>query len=293
MCNTNMVITMSWNTTNNEKAKKIVTATFADRKKAILSDIKEKQENEKSFMCLGIWGEPKSGKSALAADIFTDEDLKNDMHVLVFDFDNRFIDVKRNHYGNIENLVVLNPIVRKEGSLVDFNATMDKARTFYEMAKEYIAEGKLKAVIVDGADKLLTDVCETKMREKHKMDADAVIQQPPYVWGDRNTPYKNFLHKQVLELPCHRIVIAHSKDKYAGNPNPVGTIANWHDSTEDIFTSTIKMVRNIKSNGADYTAIVEASARMPELIGSRRKVLDISKGKVEWTTFEEIQNGEI
>jgi hypothetical protein len=284
---------MSWNTTNNEKAKKIVTATFADRKKAILSDIKEKQENEKSFMCLGIWGEPKSGKSALAADIFTDEDLKNDMHVLVFDFDNRFIDVKRNHYGNIENLVVLNPIVRKEGSLVDFNATMDKARTFYEMAKEYIAEGKLKAVIVDGADKLLTDVCETKMREKHKMDADAVIQQPPYVWGDRNTPYKNFLHKQVLELPCHRIVIAHSKDKYAGNPNPVGTIANWHDSTEDIFTSTIKMVRNIKSNGADYTAIVEASARMPELIGSRRKVLDISKGKVEWTTFEEIQNGEI
>ena len=215
------------------------------------------------------------------------------MHVLVFDFDNRFIDVKRNHYDNIENLVVLNPIVRKEGSLVDFDATMEKARTFYGMAKEYIAEGKLKAVIVDGADKLLTDVCETKMREKHKMDADAVIQQPPYVWGDRNTPYKNFLHKQVLELPCHRIVIAHSKDKYAGSPNPIGTIANWHDSTEDIFTSTVKMVRNIKSDGADYTAIVEASARMPELIGSRRKVLNIKQGKVDWTTFDEIQNGEI
>ena len=287
-----MVNTMSWNTTNNNKDEK-KKETFADRKKAILSDIKQKQENEKSFMCLGIWGEPKSAKSALAADILTVEDLDDDKCVLVFDFDNRFIDVKRNHYGNVENLIVLNPIVRKEGSLVDFDATMEKARTFYEMAKEYLNDGNLKAVIVDGADKLLTDVCETKMREKHKMDADAVIQQPPYVWGDRNTPYKNFLHKQVLELPCHRIVIAHSKDKYAGSPNPIGTIANWHDSTEDIFTSTIKMVRNIKSDGAEYTAIVEASARMPELIGSRRKVLSISKGKVEWTTFSEIQNGEI
>ena len=33
------------------------------------------------------------------------------------------------------------------------------------MALEILEEGKLKAVIVDGADKLLTDVCETKMRE--------------------------------------------------------------------------------------------------------------------------------
>ena len=54
-------------------------------------------------------------------------------------------------------------------------------------------------MIVDGADKLLTDVCETYMRNKHGLDADTVMKAAPYVWGDRNTPYKNFLHKQIFK----------------------------------------------------------------------------------------------
>ena len=287
---------MSWTTTDKTKAvttNESAKGQYALRKEAMLQQIKESQENNKSFLCLGIWGEPKSAKSATAMDILTEEDIKNGLHVLVFDFDNRAIDVKRNHYDNIENLIVYNPIVRKDGSLVDFDETMNNARAFYEMAKEYLADGKLKAVIVDGADKLLTDVCETKMREKHGMDADTVIKQPPYVWGDRNTPYKNFLHKQILEMPCHRIVIAHSKDKYAGNPNPVGVEANWHSTTEDIFTATVRMSRDIRKNGATFTAMVEASARKPEMIGKRLKVLTIEDGKVDWIGFPEIKAGEL
>ena len=287
---------MSWTTTDKTKAvttKESDEGKYALRKKAMLEQIKQAQENNKSFLCLGIWGEPKSAKSATAMDLLTEEDIKNDMKVLVFDFDNRAIDVKRNHYGNVENLIVYNPIVRKDGSLVDFDETMDNARAFYQMALEILEEGKLKAVIVDGADKLLTDVCETKMREKHGMDADTVIKQPPYVWGDRNTPYKNFLHKQILEMPCHRIVIAHSKDKYAGNPNPVGVEANWHSTTEDIFTATVRMSRDIRKNGATFTAMVEASARKPEMIGKRMKVLTIEDGKIDWSGFPEIKAGEL
>ena len=287
---------MSWTTTDKTKAvttKESDEGMYALRKKAMLEQIKQAQENNKSFLCLGIWGEPKSAKSATAMDLLTEEDIKNDMKVLVFDFDNRAIDVKRNHYGNVENLIVYNPIVRKDGSLVDFDETMDNARAFYQMALELLEEGKLKAVIVDGADKLLTDVCETKMREKHGMDADTVIKQPPYVWGDRNTPYKNFLHKQILEMQCHRIVIAHSKDKYAGNPNPVGVEANWHSTTEDIFTATVRMSRDIRKNGATFTAMVEASARKPEMIGKRLKVLTIEDGKVDWNGFPEIKAGEL
>jgi len=294
--NIKMVIDMSWTTTDKTKAvttNESAKGQYALRKEAMLQQIKESQENNKSYLCLGIWGEPKSAKSATAMDLLTDEDIKNGLHVLVFDFDNRAIDVKRNHYDNNENLIVYNPIVRKDGSLVDFDETMNNARAFYEMAKEYLAEGKLKAVIVDGADKLLTDVCETKMREKHGMDADTVIKQPPYVWGDRNTPYKNFLHKQILEMPCHRIVIAHSKDKYAGNPNPVGVEANWHSTTEDIFTATVKMSRDIRKNGATFTAMVEASARKPEMIGKRLRVLTIEDGKIDWAGFPEIKAGEL
>jgi hypothetical protein len=279
---------MSWN-----KEKDTTSKTFEERKKERLEIIKHKSKIAQSYMCLGIWGEPKSAKSGIALDILTDEDIENGMKVYVFDFDNRAIDVKRNHYDNIDNIIVDNPIVRKGDSLVDFDATMMNARTFYEMALECLEEGKLKAVIVDGADKLLTDVCETKMREKHGLDADTVMKAAPYVWGDRNTPYKNFLHKQILEMDCHRIVIAHSKDKYAGNPTPIGTIANWHDSTEDIFTATIRTQRDLRKGGAEYTALFEASARKAELIGTRRKVLSIKDGTVTWTGVVELKNGEL
>ena len=283
--------------TNNKSKQAASEEARGNARVAAFVDKLEKQTNERlgrsNRLICGIWGEPKSAKSATAMDLLTEEDIKNDMKVLVFDFDNRAIDVKRNHYGNIENLIVYNPIVRKDGSLVDFDETMDNARAFYQMALEILEEDKLKAVIVDGADKLLTDVCETKMREKHGMDADTVIKQPPYVWGDRNTPYKNFLHKQILEMPCHRIVIAHSKDKYAGNPNPIGVEANWHSSTEDIFTATVRMSRDIRKNGATFTAMVEASARKPEMIGKRLKVLTIEDGKVDWNGFPEIKAGEL
>jgi hypothetical protein len=291
-----MVMNMSWSTTGKKQAitkNETDEGKYALRKKELLQVIKQIQENNTSYLCLGIWGEPKSAKSATALDILTDEDIENDMKVMVFDFDNRAIDVKRNHYNNVENLIVYNPIVREEGSLVDFNETMNNARAFYQLAQEFLEEGKLKAVIVDGADKLLTDVCETYMRNKHGLDADTVMKAAPYVWGDRNTPYKNFLHKQILEMPCHRIVIAHSKDKYAGNPNPIGVEANWHSSTEDIFTATVKMSRDIRKNGATFTAMVEASARKPELIGKRIKVLSIEDGKVEWNGFPEIKAGEL
>ena len=53
------------------------------------------------------------------------------------------------------------------------------------------------------------------------------------------------------------------------------------------------MKREIKQGGADYTAIVEASARMPELIGSRRKVLSIDKGTVDWMGFSEVKECKI
>ena len=136
-----MVIEMSWTTTGEAKKTKAVTMNesakgqYALRKEAMLKQIKESQENNKSFLCLGIWGEPKSAKSAIALDLLTEEDIKNGLHVLVFDFDNRAIDVKRNHYDNNENLIVYNPIVRHDESLVNFDETMNNARAFYESSK--------------------------------------------------------------------------------------------------------------------------------------------------------------
>lgn len=291
-----MVMKMAWTTTKNEN-KAITTedktkGTFALGREAYLAKRKAAQDRNKNFLCLGIWGAPKSAKSGVAADILTEEDIKNGMHVFVWDYDNRFVDVKRNHYNNLENLVVFNPIERHPDTLVDIKATKHNAEMHYEEAMSFLEKGKLKAVIIDGADKFLTDVCETYMRVKHNLDADTVIKQMPFVWGDRNTPYKNFLHKKILEMNCHRIVIAHSKEKYVDG-NPVGIIANWHDSTEDIFTSTIRMERKIGKNETVFTALIEASAVKPELIGTRHTVLTITKGKVNWVGLPVLKGGEL
>lgn len=287
---------MAWTTNNNEN-KAITTedktkGTFALGREAYLAKRQAAQDRNENFLCCGIWGAPKSAKSGLAADILTDEDIKNGMHVFVWDYDNRFVDVKRNHYANLENLVVFNPIERHPDTLVDIKATKNNAEMHYQEAMSFLEQGKLKAVIIDGADKFLTDVCETYMRVKHNLDADTVIKQLPFVWGDRNTPYKNFLHKKILEMNCHRIVIAHSKEKYVDG-SPVGIIANWHDSTEDIFTSTIRMERKIGKSETVFTALIEASAVKPELIGTRHTVLTITKGKVAWSGLPVLKDGEL
>ena len=94
-----MVMNMSWSTTGKKQAitkNETDEGKYALRKKELLQVIKQIQENNTSYLCLGIWGEPKSAKSATALDILTDEDIENDMKVMVFDFDNRAIDVKRN-----------------------------------------------------------------------------------------------------------------------------------------------------------------------------------------------------
>ena len=267
--------------------------SFALGREAYLAKRKAAQDRNKNFLCCGIWGAPKSAKSGLAADLLTDEEIENGMHVFVWDYDNRFIDVKRNHYDNLENLVVFNPIERSPDTLVDIKATKHNAEMHYQEALTYLEQGKLKAVIVDGADKFLTDVCETYMRIKHNLDADTVIKQLPFVWGDRNTPYKNFLHKKILEMECHRIVIAHSKEKYVDG-SPVGIIANWHDSTEDIFTSTIRMEREMtKNKPTKFIALIEASAIKPELIGTRHTILTIDKGNVDWAGLPSLKKGEL
>ena len=156
-----MVMRMAWSTTKTEA----ITTTekekgsFALGREAYLAKRKEAQDRNKNFLCVGIWGEAKSAKSGVAADILTEEDIANGMHVFVWDYDNRFIDVKRNHYANNENLVVFNPIERHPDTLVDIEATKHNAQMHYEEAMSYLKDGKLKAVIVDGADKFLTDVC--------------------------------------------------------------------------------------------------------------------------------------
>ena len=67
-----MVIDMSWTTTDKTKAvttNESAKGQYALRKEAMLQQIKESQENNKSYLCLGIWGEPKSAKSATAMDL--------------------------------------------------------------------------------------------------------------------------------------------------------------------------------------------------------------------------------
>ena len=60
---------MSWN-----KGKSTGTKTFEERKKERLEKIKYKAKVAESYMCLGIWGEPKSAKSAISLDILSEED---------------------------------------------------------------------------------------------------------------------------------------------------------------------------------------------------------------------------
>ena len=61
--------------------------TYEERKKKIIQQIAERKSAEKEFLLIGITGKPKVGKSGLAMDCRTEEEIKNGMKVKILDLD--------------------------------------------------------------------------------------------------------------------------------------------------------------------------------------------------------------
>ena len=248
-------------------------------------------KRNRSFLRVGIHGEPKSGKSGVALDCLTEEEIKDGWKVIALDWDNGCEPTWRNNWGSSEHIIVFDPHCFNEDGSPNFAQSEKLAEAFVRRVKNGDFGDKYKFVF-DGVDKWLVRCFDTLTKGKKETDFKFI----PILYGKRNRHY-NLLLDKVDALECDVFFITHMKDVYEGinNPNPVGKEADWHKSTPARFSHEIRMTKLKRGKNIEYTAEILSSKSNTLSVGKSFKVLEVNhqKNEVTWNGIPPLKEGTI
>ena len=281
---------MSWNSVKTGDA---VTkeSSLEITKTLVKMKIQKMQERNRAHLCTLLYGEAKCGKSGLALDSRTAEQLDSDCLVMVLDFDNGSEPTWRQNWDSDPNIMILNPVVRDEEGYPDLDETTLMAEAFISLAKDYIDEGKEVKFVFDGVDRW-EQLCFLTMSQDKR---STQVKFMPMLWGKRNRHYDGLIEKITDGLDCDRFFITHMKDVYEGinNPNPTGKIPalDSRGATIAKMNQVVEVTRRDIGNKSTYSAKIHDSKTNTELINSTYEFLTVEDGKVNWTSVKELQEG--
>ena len=178
------------------------------------------EENELKIdnkLCCLIYGKDGRGKSGIALDYLTDEDIKNGRKIVIIDIDGGMTPLIKNYHGERvrkakkklhEVFIIKNPLKStvKDGKYsVDYRATFQNILKMISVTRAKAKEWKIKAIIVDGVSTLLK-YAEKQMRLEKNLQADGGVSMR--YWLIRNALFEETI-QQVMSLPINKIFIAH------------------------------------------------------------------------------------
>jgi hypothetical protein len=279
---------MSWNNVaTGEAVKKESSLELA--KNEVKNRIEKLQSRHRANLCTLIYGEAKTGKSGVALDSRTKEEIENGTILMVLDFDNGSEPTWRTNWDSDATIEILNPIVRDEEGYPDLDKTIELAEAFVAIAKDRIEEGQHVKFIFDGVDRWLR-LCFLVMTEDKRSTQAKFL---PVLWGNRNKVYEDLMEKITDGLDCDRFFITHVKEVYEGinNPTPTGKVPNLRSTTMDKMNEVIEISRKDIGKKSVYSARVQDSKRNPEMVNKEFDFLTIDNGKVTWKSITGLQEG--
>lgn len=252
--------------------------------------IERGREKESSNICAGIYGEDGVGKTGVAMDSRTEEEIEEGKTVFVIDMDDSAGSIKKKYFDGDENIVVIDPV--EEAGLDErgdrdapmiYNAIDDITRYLLQNQNDL----NLHSVILDGVDEF-KDVCGDKMQiEDLNKDPNARVKNS-WNWQIRNRYYKNVMEK-IKKLDCHRFFITHLKDKMEfvdGELVTTGKEINWHHSTPGMLFQKVKMFKeeDEDNNTVTFKAKIEKSKGCLSEEGNIYTVAEVDQeeGTDEW-----------
>jgi len=291
---------MSWIEQKNNKKENEENKTeskYQMAKTKMLEQIKARQERDKSFLCLSITGNPKVGKTGLALDCRTEQEIADGYKILVLDWDNGAEPTYKSCWSNDENIYIFNPEERNIDGTVDWDASFENSHAFIRLATEMIAEGNVKAVVLDGADKAFEGASQALRNHlvKHQKRDGSVIHDTdsvrvsPLDWGIRNQ-INNRLLDSFLALQAHRILITHMKSIYGDivNPTPIGEVPDWHKSTPAKFIQMLHIRKQKTGATTQFIAEMQASKTRMDLVGNEWVIFSTNGDNV-WNGIPELR----
>ena len=279
-----------------------MTITYEERKQQILKQIADRRSAEKEFLLMGITGKPKVGKSGLAMDCRTEEEIKSGMKVKILDLDDGSTATWDSAWNRDENIEVYVPNVWNNDGSVDWDETFHNCSTWIKMTEEDIKEGNIKAVILDGVDKIYegsSDVLR-KSLVKNAARSGSVIQDSdtvrvsPLDWKVRNKIYDRILNP-FIALRANRFLITHMKPVYEGigAPIAVGETPDWYKTTPHKLLQILNITEQKLGKKTTYKGTLVASKTNSSMVGKSWPVFVLEDTGNAWNGIPELKTGEL
>jgi hypothetical protein len=292
---------MSWNTNKNENENDDTVSKYALLKEQMLSQIKDRIDRERTYINCAVTGLAKVGKTGIALDCRTEEEIKEGKKVMVLDWDNGAEPTWGSCHDRDENIIIFTPIQRNNDGTSNWDAAFENSHAFLRYCREEIENGNVKAVILDGLDKAYEAsamVLRQHLVKSGKRDGSVIhdtdaIRVSPLDWGIRNQIYNRLLD-DFMDLNCDRYTITHMKPVYGDivNPTPIGEVPDWHKTTPARFVQMIHIDKRKVNNVTQYYATLNSSKTRPDLVGNEW-IIFTTNGENEWFGIPEIREGNL
>mgnify|MGYP003109768876 CR=1 FL=1 len=238
----------------------------------------EKRKKINSRLVLGIWGQPKTGKTGIAIDM-------PDRPIYVLDWDKGVESTWREHHDSTERIQVYCPIEMNNDNVIDINKSEDNSHMFVKYVRGKISEGEKPVFVIDGVDTWF-DSCILKINPNPTI----VTKVMPFQYGSRNKTFYHLLESIHL-LDCDVVYITHETEKYQDN-SPVGMIPAWKDWGGKLEQEIHCSRKKVKGE-MHYLAELVGSRTNGNLVGTTWTTREGTPPNVVWNGVPELREGKV
>lgn len=226
-------------------------------------------ESVNSTICALLVGHPKTGKSGVALDCRTSEEIKDGKKVVVIEMnsDNGCKICKKEHHNDDPNIIVLDPrevtIDIETGDYhLDYIKSMAKIKSLLQYLKTNKDKLNIKAIVFDGVDVFLSEVCEGQMRLEKHLDAASGVSQ--LYWKLRNSYFYEVMN-MLFTIDVDKYLITHYKKDDKDNliyavqttfPDKVHQIVEFHKEGTKFYAKMVCDRRKITDDRLNKDVVI-------------------------------------
>ncbi len=262
------------------KPKEPAAPLFSD--KDIENWLDEGKKINSNIACLLV-GAPKTCKTGIALSCRTEDEIKDGKKIIYIELnhDNGGRINKSIYHKDDPNLITLDitelKIDEETGDqVVDYIKSMAKLKALLKWVRENKDTLNIKALVLDGADRLLSEYAERQMRLSENIDVAGGVAIK--FWMIRNRHFSDVMDR-FMEIDVDRYIISHPKEDRDTGKITYGVEKNFPDRCHQIAETRY----DPKSN--KYFIKVIADRRNNSDINKDICIMEVVDGKKIWKDF--------
>ncbi len=263
-----------------DKKEETPSPTFTDKD---MEKWVSEEETVNSTICALFVGDPKTGKSGVALDSRTEQDIKDGKKILVIEMnsDNGCKLTKKEFQKDDPNIIVKDP---REFSVdletgdwnFDYIKTMKKIKALLMWTKTVKDKINLKTIVFDGADVFLSEVCENQMRIEKNLDAAGGVTYA--YWKNRNKYFYDVMNL-MFTIDVDKYILIHFKEDQETKKNVYHIQSQFPDKVHQI----VEFRKEENASGKKlYAKIKDDRRNRPDILGKEFLIMEDVDGKRKW-----------